>query len=75
VHFLIWNPDLRADVTNHLLSTGHAAEVKTRLLDHPSDDAPEDEKQHWLLQGAFAVFKVCFPKFWGSQNQPTYVLR
>lgn len=48
VHFLIWNPDLRADVTNHLLSTGHAAEVKTRLLDHPSDDAPEDEKYVWV---------------------------
>eukprot|EP00435_Cladocopium_sp_Y103_P008120 s2749_g2.t1 len=48
VHFLIWNPDLRADVTNHLLSTGHAAEVKTRLLDHPSDDAPEDERYVWV---------------------------
>jgi len=48
VHFLIWNPDLRIDVTKHLLTNAYAAEVKTRLLDHPSDDAPEDEKYVWV---------------------------
>lgn len=48
VHFLIWNPDLRIDVTKHLLTNAYAAEVKTRLLDHPSDDAPEDEKYHGM---------------------------
>ena len=55
-HFLIWNPDLRVDVTTHLLN-GHAAEVKTRLLDHPNDDAPEEEKQP-ALQTLFFGFST-----------------
>lgn len=47
-HFIIWNPDLRVDVTEFLLATGCAAEVKIRLVDHPSDDAPEDERYVWV---------------------------
>merc|ERR1712048_1156978 len=48
VHFLIWNPELRVDVTEYLLSSRLAAEVRTRLRDHPSPDAPEDEKFVWV---------------------------
>ena len=64
VHFLIWNPDLRIDVTKHLLTNAYAAEVKTRLLDHPSDDAPEDEKYHgmhsewWNGTGHIYIFEA-----------------
>lgn len=47
-HFLVWNPDLRLDVTRHLLQRGLASEVRTRLQDHPSDDAPEEEKYVWV---------------------------
>eukprot|EP00929_Paragymnodinium_shiwhaense_P101191 TRINITY_DN64081_c1_g1_i1.p1 TRINITY_DN64081_c1_g1~~TRINITY_DN64081_c1_g1_i1.p1 ORF type:complete len:712 (-),score=102.79 TRINITY_DN64081_c1_g1_i1:71-2089(-) len=47
-HFLIWNPELRVDVTRHLLETGLAAEVRTELKDHPSPDAPEDERFVWV---------------------------
>ena len=37
------NPDLRLDVSTHLLQMGVAAEVRTRLLDHPNGaDAPEE---------------------------------
>jgi len=46
--FLLWNPELRLDVTAYLLSNGLAQEVRTRLMDHPSDDAPEDEKYVWV---------------------------
>jgi len=46
--FLLWNPELRLDVTSELLSTGLAQEVRTRLVDHPADDAPEDEKYVWV---------------------------
>lgn len=46
--FLIWNPDLELDVSDHLLRTGLAAEVRTELKDHPSPDAPPDEKYVWV---------------------------
>lgn len=46
--FLIWNPELRLDVTSELLATGFATEVRTRLRDHPSDDAPPGEKYIWV---------------------------
>ena len=41
-HFVIWNPDLRVDVTEHLALK--ATEIITTLKDHPNEDAPEDEK-------------------------------
>jgi len=46
--FLLWNPELRLDVSSYLLGNGLASEVNTRLVDHPSDDAPEDEKYVWV---------------------------
>lgn len=46
--FVVWNPELRLDVTRYLLMTGLAAEVRTELRDHPSADAPEDEKYVWV---------------------------
>jgi len=47
-HFVIWNPELRADVTAHLLGMGLAAEVRSELRDHPSDDAPPGERYVWV---------------------------
>eukprot|EP00403_Amphidinium_massartii_P007955 CAMPEP_0178372322 /NCGR_PEP_ID=MMETSP0689_2-20121128/1291_1 /TAXON_ID=160604 /ORGANISM="Amphidinium massartii, Strain CS-259" /LENGTH=623 /DNA_ID=CAMNT_0019992237 /DNA_START=174 /DNA_END=2045 /DNA_ORIENTATION=+ len=48
VGFLIWNPGLRCNVTDYLLEKGFAAEVRTTVKDHPSEDAPEDEKFIWV---------------------------
>eukprot|EP00928_Gymnodinium_smaydae_P038964 TRINITY_DN26740_c0_g1_i1.p1 TRINITY_DN26740_c0_g1~~TRINITY_DN26740_c0_g1_i1.p1 ORF type:complete len:706 (+),score=112.88 TRINITY_DN26740_c0_g1_i1:36-2120(+) len=46
--FRIWNPELEVDVSAHLLRLGLAAEVRTELRDHPSPDAPPDEKYVWV---------------------------
>merc|ERR1712023_378618 len=46
--FIIWNPELRVDVSKYLLDTGLASEVRTELRKHPSADAPPDERYVWV---------------------------
>merc|ERR1711879_494268 len=48
VTFIIWNPELRVDVNRYLLDSGLAAEVRVERRDHPSADAPPDEKYVWV---------------------------
>lgn len=43
LHFMVWNPVLRADVTAWLLGTGLAADVRTALWPHPGRSGDEDE--------------------------------
>jgi len=43
--FVIWNPQLRADVTSWLLETGLALEVRTELRPHPGG---ADEDYVWV---------------------------
>lgn len=47
-HFIIWNPELRIDVTEYLLKQRLVDEIITDLVPHPSGEAQADEKFVWV---------------------------
>lgn len=48
LHFMIWSPALRADVTRVLLQEGLAAEVRTELRPHPGREAEEGAENEYI---------------------------
>ncbi|CAD7936914.1 unnamed protein product [Amoebophrya sp. A25] len=47
-HFVIWNPELRLDVTEYLLSHNLVSEIVADLVPHPSGNAAPEEKFVWV---------------------------
>eukprot|EP00392_Amoebophrya_sp_AT5.2_P009158 g9186.t1 len=47
-HFIIWNPELRLDVTEYLLKQNLVSEIVADLVPHPSGNAAPDEKFVWV---------------------------